>query len=193
MARVMTSAMLSAIQSGILRPAYFVSMTFRSGVANIWTGFGPITWNSITWQGQGKLLSISAIEEGSTVAARGISIGLSGIPTDMLTDAISDFKIAAPVLVYFGLFDAAGALIADPVQAWGGRMDKPKVRWTGPTATIDIACETKFIEMNTAVDRRRTHDDQQLDHPGDLVFSFVAGLQEKPINWGNSSLPTNNI
>lgn len=193
MPRILTSGMLAAIQSGIVRPAFFVTLTFNSGVANLWTGYGSITWNSITWQGQGKLMSISPIEEGSTVQARGISVGLSGIATDLLSDAMTDFKIGAPMVVYFGCFDASAAVIADPVQSWAGRMDKPTVQVIGSTATINVNCETRLIDMNNAVDRRRTNDDQVQLVPGDGAFQFVFGLMEQNITWGTTTTNTNNI
>ena len=45
--------------------------------------------------------------------------------------------------------------------------------------------------MNVSVDRRYTDQEQQLDCPGDLAFSFVNSIQDQPIYWGQT--PTTSI
>jgi hypothetical protein len=136
------------------------------------------------------VLSISAIEEGGTVSARGIAVGISGIDVSLLYDVMTDYQLGGPVAVYFGALDSSGALIPDPVQAWTGRTDKPTLRIDGTTASIEINCETRLIDMNVPIDRRRTSDDQQQSYPGDLGFSFVDGLQECTITMGTMQAGT---
>ena len=38
-------------------------------------------------------------------------------------------------------------------------------------------------------ERRYTHDDQQIDFPGDLGFEFVPKLQELNLVWGGQNVP----
>jgi hypothetical protein len=159
----------------------------------VWSGVGQITWNRQVWTGIGTLGSISTIEEGSTVAAKGITLTLSGIDASLLNDVMTEFQVGLPVSVTLGVFDTNNALIADPVCCFSGRMDQPTIDVTGTLATIAINCENRLVEMNVAVDRRYTDEDQQMDYPGDLGFQFVNGIQEAQIYWGRSPSSQNNL
>lgn len=199
MPRAMSGAMLTALQATILRPAIFVQATFiDTGVLEtvyLWSGLGSISWNGQTWAGLGSLLGVSTAEEGTTVEAKGITLTLSGIDVASLADALQEYQVGLPVQVWLGLFDNASppSLIADPVTTWAGQIDQPTLDVGGETATISIACETRLIEMNCSVERRYTHDDAQLDHPGDLGFSFVNGLQEITTSWGRVPSSSQNV
>jgi hypothetical protein len=126
---------------------------------------------------------MSPIEEGATVEARGIQLSLNGFDLSALALVRDEFQVGQPVKVYVGAF-SGGALIADPINSWIGRMDAPTISVDGKTATISISCESRLVQLNVAVDRRYTNDDQQRDHPGDLGFSHVSAIQEVPIYWG---------
>lgn len=187
MPRPMSSAMLTAITSTSLWPAIFVSMTFQTGTVYIWSGLGSITWNSQTWTGVGSFGSVSMVEEGNMVEAKGLVLSLSGIDSSLLADALQEFLSRGPVQVYLGLFDGSTSpptLIADPLTAWSGLMDQPTIDVGGETATITIACESKLLELNVPNQLRYTQDCQQANFPGDLGFTFVAGIQEQNIAWG---------
>ena len=191
MSRPMTSGMLGAIEASQLLPAIFVQATMASGTVYLWSGLGNIAWNGQTWQGVGSLLNISTVEEKAEVRATGISITLSDIDSTLLTDVLGEFQLCGPVTVFLGAFSAPGTLIANPITVWSGLLDQPTIDVSADTASISINCESRLIEMNVAVDRRYTDQEQQLDHPGDLGFSFVNSIQDQPIYWGRT--PTVNI
>jgi hypothetical protein len=193
MPRAMTPSYLAAIQSAALRLALFVEANFTSGPIYVWSGVGPITWGGKTWIGLGSLGNVSMIEEGATVEAKGITLTLSGIDPTLLTGILDEFQVGLPAIVSLGLFDAAGALIADPVGCFVGQMDQPTLDVTGTSATISINCESRLIEMNVAVDRRYTNEDQQRDYPGDRGLEFVNSIQEAQIYWGRTPSSVNNL
>lgn len=182
--------MLTAIQATVLRPAIFVQMTFATGTVYMWTGSGSISWNSHSWVGVGSFGSISTVDEGNNVEAKGVVLTLSGIDSSLLADTLQEFQSGAPVSAYLGLFDSGGSLIADPLTTWSGRMDQPTIDVGGSTAIISIACESRLIELNVAADRRLSQADQSIDFPGDLAFQFVAGVQNAQISWGRIPSPT---
>jgi len=95
----------------------------------------------------------------------------------------------------YRLHDFSKALLIRPDVAccFSGRMDQPTIDVTGTLATIAINCENRLVEMNVAVDRRYTDEDQQMDYPGDLGFQFVNGIQEAQIYWGRSPSSQNNL
>jgi hypothetical protein len=188
----LSSGQLAAIQSTNLRPALFVEAHFVNGPIYVWTGRGSIVWGGHTWLGVGSLGSVSTIEEGASIDAKGITITLSGIDSTLLADIMTEFQVGLPVLVRLGFFDETLSLIDDPVISWAGRMDQPTVDVDGQTCTISINCENRLVEMNVAVDRRYTNEDQQLDFPGDRGMEFVSSIQDVTIYWGRTPSNVNN-
>jgi hypothetical protein len=189
----MSADYMAAIAAAELRPALFVEAWFRTGPIYVWSGVGELSWGGHTWVGIGTLGSVSTIEEGATVEAKGVTLSMSGIDIDLLDEVLNEFQVGLPALVYLGLFDADGDLIPDPVISWAGRIDQPTIDIDENTATISIACENRLVDMNVAVDRRYTNEDQQLDHPGDRGFEFVPAIQDVMIYWGRSPSSSNNI
>jgi hypothetical protein len=182
----MSSAMLAAIKAGEMRPAIFVQAQFKTGTVYIWTGYGTITWGGHDWVGVGTLASISAIEEGATVEARGISIGLSGIDNGLLADVLQEFQVGAPVVIYLGLFNSASppALLADPLCAFAGQADQPTIDVGADLASISIATESRLLLNNVSCEERYDQDTQAHFFPGDLGMSFILGLQNQVLSWG---------
>lgn len=188
-----TPAFISAIQSAYVKPALFVQVNFTTGPVYVWSGAGSITWNGITWTGVGQFGSVSMIEEGADVQARGIVLTLSGIDPTLLGDVLNDYAQGLPALVYLGLFDASNDLIANPITCWSGRTDQPTLTMSGETGSLSIACENRLVEMNVSVQRRYSNEDQQLDYPTDQGFSFVNSIQDVTIFWGRHPSATNNF
>lgn len=183
--------MLAALGSTQLFPAIFVEANFASGPVYLWSGIGSITWNGHTWLGVGSLGGVSAIDEGGTVEAKGVVLTLSGIDPTLLSLTLGEFVLGLPVLIYLGLFDE-NVLIDIPATSFAGRMDQPIIDIDGKTATISINCESRLLDMNNAVDRRYTTEDQQRDWPGDLGMNFVSQIQELTVYWGTApSVGTN--
>lgn len=184
MPRDVTSDMIAALSANLIRPALFVSCAFKNEVVYAWSGIGSITWNSHTWLGVGSLGSISSIEETVAVEAKGVTIALSGCNPGLLSDVLGDYQVGLPVMVYIGVFDPSGTLVTSPILSFAGRMDKPTVTISGSSATIQINCENRLVDMNSSVERRYTDVDQQQLYPGDLGFSFVNSIQQVTIYWG---------
>ncbi|MDE2105675.1 MAG: hypothetical protein KGL39_51080 [Patescibacteria group bacterium] len=187
-----TPAILTALSQPNVQLAAFVQATFASATVYLWSGIGSLDWNGQTWLGLGSFLGMTTSEDAATVEARGMTLTLSGIDPNLLSECLGDFQLGLPVSVSLGVY-VNGALLSDPVVNWAGRMDQPSVDVSGDTATIQIACESRLIDMNVSVDRRLTLEDAQMDYPGDVGLQFVAGLQEQTLFWGNYPNTSNNI
>lgn len=191
MPREMSSAMLAAIGGREIAVAIFVEATFANETVRVWTGHQSIDWNGHTWVGVGTMGSISPIGEDAAVEAKGVTLTFSGFDAGLLGDVMEQFVVGQPVTVYLGLFNA-GVLIASPITSWAGRLDQATVD-VGVEASISINCESRLLDMNVAVDRRYTADDQQRDWPGDLGFTFVNAIQEMTLYWGTAPTSAGNI
>ena len=184
MSRTITPAVIAELESGQVRPAIFFEAQFSGGFLRLWSGLGPITWNSLTWTGAGNLMGIGAIEESADVVATGTTITLSGIPTDLVSLCLVNARQGLPGKVWVGFMTAAGAVIADPILAFAGRLDVPSIMDGAERCEIQITYESRLIDLNRAREFRYTNESQQLFSAGDKGFEYVSALQDKEVRWG---------
>ena len=188
--RDLTAAMLTAIAAGTVRPAILYEGAFSDGGSpegtqylRLWTGVGPLSWNTYTWTGGGELLGISAIGESADVAAVGFSATLSGFPSGLITLAESLGRQGYSGKLWLACFDSAGALIADPYLLRRGMFDITVIERSGETCTISAQYEDRLVDLERPRARYYTSEDQQIDYPGDLGFDYVPSLQDMDILW----------
>lgn len=74
-------------------------------------------------------------------------------------------------------------VIADPFLAFEGRLDVPDISDDGESCTVRVSYESRLIDLERPRERRITHEDQQIDYPGDLGREYVASLQDKVVVW----------
>ena len=84
------------------------------------------------------------------------------------------------------LFTDAGAIIDDPYQVFYGRPDAVSMEEGGQTSTLEIAVESRLLELQRARNRRYTHEDQIREHPLDKGFEYVEQIQELNLSWGST-------
>lgn len=184
-ARDLTSGMAAAVAAGTVRPAMFLEGEFAgSQFLRLWTGVGTYAWNGHDWIGGGQLLSLSVIEETADNKAVGFAVTLSGMPSANISLALQSARQGKPGKLWLALFDANGALIADPYLVRRGRFDVMVIDDAGDTCTIQAQYEDRLIDLERPRGRRYTNEDQQIDYPGDLGFAYVPSLQDMQITWG---------
>lgn len=185
MTRTITTAVQTEFDADVLRPFYAVELAFDSGTSRIWSGYGDITFGGNTYSGVGTLGAISRIEETQEIASTGVRFGLSGIPSDILSVALSEPYQGRSAKIYLGVFDANYGVIADPFLCFDGRMDVMAINDDGDTSTITVTAEHRLIDLERPRLRRYTSEDQKALYSGDKGFDFVADLQDKTIAWGS--------
>ena len=189
MSRGLTSAMRTAVASGTVYPIFFGEFDFSGGIVYVHSGFGPVVWNSKTWLGMGKFVSVQPVNETSDVAANNVSFSLSGVPSSMISEVFNNRSRGRPCTLWFGCFSSSGTLLADPQVIFSGRMDQPVLNDQGSECTVNVTAESRLIDLQRPRERRFTDQDQRNYFPSDGFFKFVAGLQDRVINWG---VPGNN-
>jgi hypothetical protein len=166
-------------------------MDFASGPLRVWSGAGDLEWNGDTFTGVGSYGGVSAVEETKKASANGIELSLSGIPSDLIGRAMTDDYRNRRVWLWLALFGTGGdgqfAMMDDPMQIFGGRMDTMRVSDSGDTSEIVVSCESRLIDMDRPRERRYTDADQKELYPGDRGCEFVAAASEKNIFWGREA------
>jgi len=161
---------------------YFTSITTR-----FWTGIGDLSWNGFTWTGAGELISVGQASEGSEMKAQGLTISLSGVPTELLALVFENLRQGQRVNVYIGTINNAGVLTANPAIYFSGRVDVPAIADGGDTATISLQVENRFVDFEKNRSLFYTPQTQAIYFPGDRAFDQVTALQDQKIFWGISS------
>jgi hypothetical protein len=183
--RSLSANMVTEVSASQLSPIILASLSFATPV-NLWSGYGTITYAGTGYLGIGTLGTISPVEETTDLAARGITMQLSGVPTAMIAVALSENYQGQACSVMFGALDSSGALVSTPITIFSGRMDVMSLNDDGQNATIGMTAENKLVDFRRPREVRYTDEEQRNIYSGDKGLEFVNSIQEKEIYWGNA-------
>ena len=186
MSRELPTQLIGNLSDGTIFPFFAVEFNFDDNPIRIWTGTGTLSLNGFDWVGSGELLSISSIDETSELAVKGATLNMSGIPSELLSLAISEPYQGRICNIYFGLMDqdlGTNSL----TQIFSGYMDQMEITEGGDTSSIEMRIENKLIDLERARIARFTSGYQKSKYPNDLGLDFVESLQDRKLAWGRSS------
>jgi hypothetical protein len=183
MSRILPTGFNAAVTASVVRPAFFVELDWSDGILYVWNGYGSIVFGGNTYLGTGHLGKISEVKESKDLTANGVTLALSGIPSALITEALANDNQGRPAKIYIGALAGDGTLAAAPYLIFDGVIDLTVIADTGDTSTISVQLEKELVDNRSGA-RRYTHEDQQIDFPGDLGFQYVAALSTQIITWG---------
>jgi hypothetical protein len=184
MSRSVTSSVNTIFESSSVSPFMAIDLDFDGGNFLAWTGYGNITFDSNTYIGAGDFLNVSPTKENAEVQANGIDITLSGVPSELISSALSETYQGRSCKLFLGVLDNSNAVVADPYLLFSGRMDLMTIDDSGDTTYITVTAESRLIDLDRTRERRYTSEDQKIDFPNDKGLEFIADLQDKEIIWG---------
>jgi hypothetical protein len=208
MSRDLSTTTIDNIEEGVVYPFFATELRFDNNIVRMWTGQGTLVLEDGTeWIGLGQLLNISSIEETSEMAVKGASISLSGIPSELLSLALSEPYQGRVAKVYFGTFQQGSVLQESASyillqngsrinleststgfnELFSGYMDQMNIEESGDTSTIEMNVENKLIDLERARVARYTSGYQKSIYPNDLGLDFIEDLQDKQIPWGRKA------
>jgi len=190
-----------------ITPFFAVELFFQTSTLRFWSGLGEQTIDGDTYVGSGNMLAISTIDETSEIAAKGATLTLSGIPSNLISLALSEPYQGRKCKIYFGATDARGefllledgsfvlnedgsAISVSPdtesvmAEIFTGYIDQMNIDEGAETSTIAVGVESRLIDLQRPRVRRYTHESQKSRFPNDLGFQFVNDLQDKKFAWG---------
>ena len=208
MSRDLSTATIDSISDDVVYPFFAVELQFENNTIRMWTGQGTLVLPDATqWVGLGQLLDISSIEETSEMAVKGATISLSGIPSNLLSLALSEPYQGRVAKIYFGTLSSGNILLESGSyillqdgsrievetgergfnELFSGYMDQMNIEEGGDTSTIQLAVENKLIDLERARVARYTSGYQKSVYPLDLGMDFIEDLQDKKIPWGRKA------
>ena len=207
MSRELSLSTIENIDGDIVYPFFATELNFSTETIRMWTGQGTLVLdNGTEWFGLGQLLNISSIEETSEMAVKGATVSLSGIPSELLSLALSEPYQGRVAKIYFGTFSygsllqQSGSYILQQDgsrinlqdgskglnELFSGYMDQMNIEESAETTTIELTVENKLIDLERARVGRYTSGYQKSIYPNDLGLDFIEDLQDKQIPWGRA-------
>jgi len=180
------TAVATALSAGHVVLVTFAKLEFPSGTIYVHNSIGTYNWGGQDWLGTGDFGEISQIEEGADVSPYKITLTLSGLDATISGAALNEDYYMHPATVYLGALDADDVLIADPTVVWEGAMDQMNFS-IGETSgdSIQLTAESELARFDKSSNKKYTHSQQQNDHSGDLLFEFMADIEDAKIRWGD--------
>jgi hypothetical protein len=204
MGRNVPQSFLDAMQAEVFEPLIFVEMEFDSGNLYMWNGIGDYTIHdalltesgytllqesgsnilleqttSQIYTGVGNLLGVSEAEETSQVVSRGMTVTLSGVPSSLVSLALSEPFQGRSCVVRWGFNGSSSTSIL-----FSGFIDAMEMDESAGTSIISVAVENELATLDRPVQRFYSDQSQKSRYPGDDFFSFVATLGDDLRNWG---------
>lgn len=207
MSRDLSTFTTEALDEEVFYPFFAVELMFDDNIIRTWTGVGTLTLEDGTeWLGAGQLLEISSVEETQEMAAKGATVTLSGIPSELLSLALQKPYQGRVCNIYFGnflqgrLLEEGGAFILYEdgskigLQAnktgfnelFSGYMDQMNIEEGAESSTIELTVENKLINLERARVARFTSNYQKSRFANDKGLDFVESMQDKTVPWGRS-------
>lgn len=213
MSRTLSGGVSGNLEDDVLFPFFAAELNFDDGNdLRLWTGQGTLRYNGVDWFGTGSLLDISSVEETTQIAARGASLTLSGVPSEVISLALSQPYQGRTCKMFFGMFQRGyiarqeyavqaesyilkqdgGKIILETnktslTEVFSGYMDQMSIEEHPDYATIELKVENKLIDLERRRVARYTSEYQRSRFPNDKGFDFVESLQDLKLNWGREN------
>lgn len=119
----------AALRKRIVRMHVFVKIDLGSEVVRVWDGQGSQIADAQTWIGASEIGAIEGLETDDAIRSSGITLSLSGIPSDSIDAGVVERTRAVAYKgkaldVYYGVFNVdTGAVIGALIPVWGGFCD----------------------------------------------------------------------
>jgi hypothetical protein len=206
MSRDLSSAISSSLEDGVVYPFFAVELQFDSpNTLRLWTGYGTLVYEGVSYYGTGELLGISSVEETVEMAAKGATLTLSAVPSEVISLALQEPYQGRVCKIYFGMFSTDQLLQEDGTsyilmqdgskirleaqetgltEVFTGYMNQMNIEEGPDTSTIQLTVENKLVDLERPRVARYTSAYQKDKFNGDLGLDFVESLQDQKLTWG---------
>ena len=196
-----------AVEAPTVDVFFAIELFFDTSTLRFWSGLGEVVLDGETYVGSGQMIQISSVDETLDVSAKGATLTLSGLPSDLLSLAIQEPYQGRKCKIYFGIRDnkaqflqqedddyiltETGAYIDTSVipvnvmaEIFTGYIDQMNIDEGAESSSIAVYVESRLIDLQRPRERRYTSESQKSRFPNDRGFEFVEDLQAKKFQWG---------
>lgn len=169
--------------SGAQNIGLLVRGQFDSGDFAVFTGWGDVVFDGVTYRGVGQVVQIGQASASVADGKAGLSITLSGVDFEVIALAeLEDFQ-RRRVTVYLATFDSEGQIV-DADVFFDGLADDMQSDDTPGSATLTLSCEQRALDLSRPRVFKYLPEDQKRRFPGDTGFDLVGPLMNRDDTWG---------
>lgn len=136
----------------------------------------------VTYLPVGGLLKLEMIEEGNVLQTYGTELVLSGVPSELVSQAFLYKYRERQCFIKQGLFDDSMSLVAIS-EIFQGRINNMEVT-KGRQSLIKVNVENALVDWDRFTGLRYNQVDQIKEFPLDTGFFYVPEMVEKKFKWG---------
>ena len=206
MSRDLSAALSGTLEDNVVYPFFAVELQFDSpNTLLLWTGYGTLVYEDTSYYGTGELLGISSVEETVEISAKGATLTLSAVPSELISLALQTPYQGRVCKIYFGMFAVDSLLQEDGTsyilmqdgskiklesqqtsltEVFTGYMNQMNIEEGPDTSTIQLTVENKLVDLERPRVARYTSAYQKDKFNGDRGLEFVESLQDQKLTWG---------
>lgn len=206
MSRDLSAALSGSLEDNVVYPFFAIDLEFDSpNTLRLWTGYGTLVYDGVSYFGTGELLGISSVEETVEMAAKGATLTLSGVPSEVISLALQEPYQGRVCKINFGMFATDNLLQEDATsyillqdgakislesqqtsltEVFTGYMNQMNIEEGPDSSTIQLSVENKLVDLERPRVARYTSAYQKDKFNGDLGLDFVESLQDQKLTWG---------
>lgn len=184
--RSLTTAAKNAFSQLNFPSLALVELDFADGFVRLCNAGYTFKWNNYDWLGIGTLGSIEAISEGTALQMYGCQLTLSGIPSEVISEAFTQTYQGRSATIWLAPLTSDYVIIANPVVVFKGRMDTMDIA-LGDTCTVTLSVESRLVDWERPRIRRFNDEDQRSEYPNDRGFRYVDQMIQKDLPWNRSN------
>lgn len=133
--------------------------------------------------GVGGYGGISATRESEALGPAAITLTLSGVDADYITEALDSGNLYDVVTIYQGLRQDDGTLYDDPWVLWKGWFEYAGVS-VGEESAVAITCQHDLSQLTEKDGGRYSDEDLQNAYTGDVGLEYTADMIDVNLVWG---------
>lgn len=179
--RTLTSGALTAVAGRVVPMALLIEMDLTSPL-NLCTSNIDLVVSGVTYYGLKGLGRVGTVQD-TPAEVRQLQFELSGVPSEMVSLALSEPVQGKAVRIKVAIFDPATYTVLDTQLRWQGLLDTMSISDAPGGATIAVTAEHAGIDLTRPASSFYTDDEQQALHAGDLFFQYTSAQVEQRLVW----------
>jgi hypothetical protein len=186
MARSLTTEVQAAAAANKISTCHLLTV-YLDNQTLYWCDYHrAVDFGGNTYSAAGDLLGFDGLEETSDVTVNSVTCTLTGVDSVNIGLLLSNSYIDRRITIHRAFFDEDDALIADPVQIFDGRMNRPQISENPETGTSTVSVEAgnQFADFGRKPGRHTSDGEQQAIYPGDKGFEYATSI-DQTLTWGS--------
>ncbi len=165
------------------RIGYALELILPAEISRTHTGIGEIVIDGNTYLGVGQMGSVGAVETQSDEKPMTLSLELSGIPGNLLSDALGTrMRGSAATLFVFAQDDDGQIKAAAPAVV--GTITSYNVQ-VGEDNILQVGIADEFQLYEKAINNYWTEQSHLALYPDDHICRFTAQMADREVSWGS--------